>query len=318
MKSLSNKHFYKGISLFIKTMILAFSFWYIWKKITETDESIGLDELMNVPLTGGLLLASLLVFLNWGIEALKWKLLIRPLEPLPYMKCLYSILTGVTISIFSPNRIGEFAGRIFFLEKADKVKATIASMLGSMIQLAVTIVAGLLAYFILQRKYDFFKENEFTSPVFFPVLIGGIVLFSAILVFLYVKRNTLFLKYRSYIEVIGQYPKKELNKLITLSVLRYLVFSFQYYLILQLFGINAGITILFALIALTFFVTSAIPTFALTEIAVRGATAAFFFGTISNDTAGIIAASMLLWIINLVIPALLGSLFIWKLKFFKT
>lgn len=318
MKSLSHKHFYKGISLFIKAMILAFSFWYIWRKLTDTEESIGLDEILNVPFNASLLLAILLVFLNWGIEAWKWKLLITPLEPMSFLRCLSSILAGVTISIFSPNRMGEFAGRIFFLEKADKLKAAIASMLGSMTQLLVTIIAGLLAYFILQNKYDFFGENDFTSPLFFPLLIGGIILFILLLVFIYAKRNTLFAKYKSYIEVITNYPAKELNRLLALSILRYLVFSFQYYLILRLFGINAGITILFSLIALTFFVTSAIPTFALTEIAVRGATATFFFGTISNDTAGIIAASMLLWIINLVVPALLGSLFIWKLKFFKT
>ena len=76
--------------------------------------------------------------------------------------------------------------------------------------------------------------------------------------------------------------------------------------------------IVFSLIALTFFVTSAIPTFALTEIAVRSGVAIYFFGTISLAHTPILAASLFLWIVNLAIPALVGMAFVNKLKFFKS
>ena len=95
------------------------------------------------------------------------------------------------------------------------------------------------------------------------------------------------------------------------------MFSIQYYLALKIFGINGGTAIVFSLIALTFFVTSVIPTFALTEIAVRSGVAIYFFGTITIAHAPILASSLFLWIINLAIPALIGMLFVRKLKFFK-
>ena len=84
-----------------------------------------------------------------------------------------------------------------------------------------------------------------------------------------------------------------------------------------MFGINGGTVIVFSLIALTFFVTSVIPTFALTEIAVRVGVAIYFFSTIYTSQAPILAASLFLWMVNLAIPALIGSAFVYKLKFFK-
>ncbi len=318
MKPKPHKRVYKVISLLIKTVILIFSFYYIWQKISTANNTAGFSAFLQSPNKSYLYITCLLMFLNWGLEALKWKLLIAKFEKISFLKSLSSIFSGITISIFTPNRVGEFAGRIFYLEKADKLQATIASMIGSFIQLLITIIAGGLAYYILQNKYeDFFQTEQFISTNALILLVVLFFLFIGLLLFVYLKRNKQFIKYRKYIEVLSVYSSTELLTIAALSIVRYSVFSIQYYLVLRLFGINAGPVIFFSLIALTFFVTSVIPTFALTEIAVRGATAVYFFGPLYPDTSAIIAASLLLWIINLAIPALVGGFSIWKLKFFK-
>jgi hypothetical protein len=69
--------------------------------------------------------------------------------------------------------------------------------------------------------------------------------------------------------------------------------------------------------ALTFLSMSVIPTIALTEIGVRGSVAIYFFGFLSENVIGIMTAAFTLWIINLVIPALIGTLFVYQLKFFR-
>ena len=259
-----------------------------------------------------------LIFVNWSIEAVKWKILIAKFEKISFPKSLSSVLSGVTISIFTPNRVGEFAGRIFYLQKADKVQAAIASMIGGFIQLLVTILAGIAAYYILENVYeDFFQTAQFVSPNMAILLFVLFVLFVIALLFIYAKRNRQFARYKKYIDVLGNYSSSELFGIAALSALRYAVFSFQYFLVLRLFGVNAGPLIFFSLIALTFFVTSVIPTFALSEIAVRGATAVYFFGPLYPNSTAIVAASLLLWILNLAIPALAGGLFIWELKFFN-
>lgn len=70
------------------------------------------------------------------------------------------------------------------------------------------------------------------------------------------------------------------------------------------------------MIALTFFAISLIPTVTITEIGVRGSSALAFIGVLSENNMGIIAASFMLWFINIAVPAMIGIPFVFGLKFF--
>jgi uncharacterized membrane protein YbhN (UPF0104 family) len=313
-----NKPFYKVISLFIKSAILFFSFYFIWKRLKDTPVDFDLPVLFAAENSFFTIAIIVFMFLNWSLEAIKWKLLIAPLEKITFSASLKAVFSGVTVSIYTPNRVGEFVGRVFFLEKADKIQATIRSLIGSFIQLFVTILAGILGFFILEKKYfDFFDMPQFFSEDYFFLLLVVLIAVVVIIVFVIIKRKIFYLTIAKYMEIFKRYTLKELNAVFCLSIIRYIVFSFQYYFALRLFGISGGPVVLFSLIALTFLVTSAIPTFALTEIAVRAGVAVCFFGMISSANSSILAASLFLWIINLAVPALFGSPFIWQLRFFN-
>jgi hypothetical protein len=68
---------------------------------------------------------------------------------------------------------------------------------------------------------------------------------------------------------------------------------------------------------LVFFFITITPTIALAEIGVRGSVALLVFGLFSNNVVGILSSIFILWIINLIIPAIIGSFFIFSLKFFR-
>lgn len=313
-----NKPFYKVISLFIKSAILFFSFYYIYDKLNQAPIMLDVPTLFSKENRWYTLLLLLLMIANWSVEAVKWKRLIEPLEKISFNQSLKGVLAGVTISIFTPNRIGEFAGRVFFLKQSDKIQATIMSLIGSIAQLLVTIVAGIVAFYILEKKYyDFFQVETFVPVNLLFLIILFVIALTTIAIYLLLKKQPQSEKFKKYFDTIKLHSKKSLNTVLNLSILRYIIFSIQYYLALKIFGINGGVMIVFSLIALTFFVTSAIPTFALTEIAVRTGVAIYFFGTISDSHASILAASLFLWLINLAIPSILGSLFVHKLNFFK-
>lgn len=315
MDTAQNKPYRKFISLFIKSAILFFSFYYIWQKLSQTPSIFDLPALFSASNWWMTLAVIVLMFVNWGLEAWKWKLLVSPLEVISFWNSLKGVLSGITISIFTPNRIGEFAGRVFFLQKADKTQATFLSLVGSVIQLAVTVFAGILAFVFLEKKYyDFFRTEQVIST---DAILLLLLLFigAAVAVFFVLKSKSTLLK--KYLMGYKFLIKKNINAITNLSIFRYIVFSLQYYFVLQIFGVNAGILILFCLIALTFFVTSVIPTFALTEIATRSGVAIFFFGTVSDAHSQILAASLFLWVINLAIPAMVGGIYVRQLKFFK-
>jgi hypothetical protein len=112
---------------------------------------------------------------------------------------------------------------------------------------------------------------------------------------------------RKYALVYSLYRQNELQEVLSYSLLRYLVFSVQFYILLQFYGIDIPIPTAAMLIFLTFFIQTAIPSTGFGELAVRGGTAAFLFQSYSHNLSGIIAASYTLWIINVLLPGLIGG-----------
>lgn len=314
MQSANLPHLYKGIRLFLKILILLLCLWYIFEKVRNASTQIENRLQLNEQTIPPLVYLFLLMILNWGVEALKWKLAVAPLEKITFFQAFSGVLAGVSWSVFSPNRIGEFAPRVLLLSSADRLRATTLSLTSSFIQLCVTLLAGILAFVILEKSYaDFFRLNEIRVAELFarPLLILLFLLFAVLFVLF---RKLLFAQLRKIKSTLQLLDSSRKWKLILLSSIRYAVFVVQYVLVLQIFGIRAGITILVCLIALSFFVATVIPTVAFSEIAVRGAAATWCIGTISDDTPGIVAASVLLWLINLGIPAFVGSFMLGKMK----
>ncbi len=318
MDKIKYKRLHKVISLLIKSIILILSFFYIWQKINEADKWILFPTLFFSSNLILLFFVIAFMLINWSLEAMKWKLLIATIEPISFLSSLRSIFAGVTVSIFTPNRIGEFAGRVFFLEKADKVQATMRSLIGSVAQFVITVCAGLIALFAYFKMELNAIDPTKSVPVFYCYITEVLLILGLVLLWMiYRFRNIFSVRIQTYIQAFFEIERKEIFIIVVLSAIRYSVFSFQYYLVLQVFQINVDFKIAIMLIAITFLVTSVIPTFALTEIAVRGASAVYFFSAVGADPAVIVAASFTIWFINLAMPAIIGSFFIWKLKFFK-
>ena len=225
----SQKRFHKGISLLIKITVFVFSFCFIGYKINSASDTINFSQAFEHTSISCLVLASVLMFVNWALEAIKWKLLISKFEQISLSKSMISVLSGITIGIFTPNRLGEFAGRIFCLEKADKLKATISSAIGSSFQLFLTVLAGISGYYVLEMIYeDYFQITTFISTSSVVIIFSLTLLSLSFLAFVYLNRNKRFLKYKEYIEVISQFSLAQLLFVFLLSFLRYSVFSFQY------------------------------------------------------------------------------------------
>ncbi|MBN8697566.1 MAG: flippase-like domain-containing protein [Bacteroidetes bacterium] len=310
---------YKVISLFIKALILFFALFYITSKMIDRQDVIHFETRLQEANKTYIITVAFLMFINWGLEAMKWQYLIRSLEKMSFINSLIAVFSGVTVSVFMPNRVGEFAGRIFYLEKADKVSATLKNFLGSLIQLSVTLITGVIAIYtatfngILDLNDLISSRNDYWF-----LLLGVVILLLTGLILLRKFKHRLSGKIRYYLDVFNEMSFKEGINVFVLSTLRYAVFLIQYYLLLLAFGIEIDFWLAATLIALNFFIQSFIPSFALTEVFTRGATAVYLFADFTNDSAAILAVSFLLWVINLALPALIGAIFVGRMKFFKT
>lgn len=281
-----------------------------------------------------LLIVVFLMLVNWSIESGKWRFMIQKIERVTFLHSLQAVFAGLSISFFTPNRTGEYVGRAFILDKASHVEGILITVLGSMSQLFITILAGTLALLVFVPEYminsRIFPDTLFFGFAFLVILMDLLLFFLLVNVqFLSVLRDKLLRsrlkKFRKHLTVFAGFSPKEMIAVMGLCLLRYIVFTGQFFLLLKIFSVPVRLYDGILITSLIFLALSIVPTVTITELGVRNSLAVYFFGFYFNHSAamtvqvldGIILAGSLLWIINLVIPAILGTLFISRLKFFR-
>lgn len=269
-------------------------------------------------------LAILLMPLNWGLESLKWQKLMRPFMPVSLKKAFRAILAGVTVSIFTPNRIGEYAGRILEVEAKYNWRGVLATLVGSFSQLIVLLGFGIGGALYYLNKFELIDEFVLSSSV----LVGGSLVVVLLLAYFNVDMALPLVRrlplgkwkrpvYRQML-VLKSYHSKLLGQVVVLSAFRYLVYSLQYYLILLFFGFSIPLGTALAGIATIFLVQTSIPLPLVVGLLVRGEIALTIWGYTESNELGILAATFLLFIINLSVPALLGLVIIVKTNVLKS
>jgi hypothetical protein len=320
-KILANKPFI----FLLKLCIVVLSLGYIYRRIflKENIDAIWnyYKEVFQLENNRFLFcLVIILMFVNWSLESEKWRFLISKIEKISFQKSLKAIFTGVTVSIFTPNRVGEYAGRVFFLNKADRIKAVIITIISSAGQLLMTFIVGtvcLIPYVFRQYPEEIYiKWICCVLVIVFNILY--IIIFININNFVSVVYKIRWLKKaRQYLKVLSYYSPRELSVVLGFSVVRYFVFSIQFLILLRILHVHINLFLAMESIGLIFLSLAVIPTFALSELGVRGSVAIYFLSKFSSNELGIITASFTLWFINLVIPALIGSCFIFGARIIK-
>lgn len=317
----------RNIGLFIKVVIAFVALWFLYREVQLKDQETDLREGVTFLLQAEQILILfglvLMMFLNWSLEAFKWRTLIQHIEKISFGKSLKAIFSGITIAIFTPNRVGEYGGRVFHLQKADRIDAALLTIVGSYAQLVVTLVTGITASVFYLPQYVGLGPISPMQYNLIGLLMFGLCIFLVVL-FLNTRLLTVVLnwlpipeKYRHYSNVFQHHNSATLWKVFLASLGRYVVFTFQFFLLLKVFNVEISYATAMMMISMTYFVMTAIPTIAITELGVRGSMAVYFLGMISDNVSSIFMASSMLWLINLAVPALIGVLFIFQLRFFR-
>ena len=274
-----------------------------------------------------LLMVLLLMVLNWFWEALKWKYLLKSVQQLSFFDAYKSVLAGTTISLITPNRVGEFGGRILYVEDNNKTKAVALSMYAGLIQLWITLLLGIVGLLFLRNETAFQQSNSTFKTLFSssPLLLISSV--AAVLLAAVIFRIYFFLKILmrfkwverrlSFLNILESIESKEMLRILLLSLFRYFTFILQYWLMLKLMNVDIQPVQSFYLTAVFYLLMAIAPTIGLLELPVRASAGVVIFGFFSGNVLGIQLAVFGIWLINLVLPAIAGSLFMMKKKLFK-
>jgi len=314
----------KIVSYLLKAGIVIVAALFIYRQFSKKSNELQEFELLasnlsvsKVVFTLGVVV--LLMFLNWFLEALKWRYVTKTLIDISLWEAVEAVFCGLTWAVTTPNRIGEYGGRVMFLPNRKRIPGIFAMGVGSFSQALITNVLGIISsvWFVL----SFIGDKKWVC-IGFVAILGALVLLQLI-VYFHIKwmvylfdKITFIRKYHRFFDVLSRYKTHELLKTMAFSLARYVTFTFQYYLVFQLLVPQVSIVPMLLVLMVFFFVTSTLPSLDLFDIGVRGFTAAHLFIYVTDQKLAVISCVSLIWLINLFIPAILGSLFVFKLKFF--
>lgn len=254
-----------------------------------------------------------LIPVNWFFEGLKWRVFLSEDKKPNYTVMLKIIFAGVSCAILTPNRMGDFIGRGLVSPTEMKEETVLATFMGNFCQFFILLLFGipalvflfpLLANYSLQQNY-------------FPI---GIVIFWLIISFVFLFVYPSIFQFFARLSKRWQWTTSWEEKLISLSKItyaslfkglfyagvRYLVFSIQYYLVFNLWGVYLPLFPMYVGLAGLYLFQTIIPLPPIYSLIVRGETSVLVWGIWGVAPITAMTASYMLFIFNLFIPALIG------------
>ncbi|MFN3753113.1 hypothetical protein [Flavobacterium sp.] len=288
----------------IKLLIVTAAFYFIYDQLAENSK-LEWNKFQNLVLHKMSVLSMLFLFsfsvANRYLEILKWQNLVSFIKPISVGESTKQVLGALTAGIFTPNNLGEYAGKALYFDKKKTKKIIFLNLICNGIQMILSIVFGTIGLYVL-------------GYTFYVLGIIGIVI-----VFLGVSFLSKSIKIKGYsiekiFAKINEIPKTIHRKNIVLAVCRYLVFSHQYYFLFLAFDVDLPYLTMMASIAAVYFLASSLPSFQFLDFAVKGSVAIFFFGKLGVNEWIVIFISTLMWFLNVVLPVVIGSYFVLKFK----
>ncbi len=309
MISISSKT--KQFLLFLtKVLIVGGAFYFIYNQLANNDK-LDWEKFLVLfqknQSVAGISFILLLSVLNRFFEILKWQNLVLYLHKISLAEATKQVLGALTAGLFTPNGVGEYAGKALFFEKSKAKKIIFLNLICNGIQMILSVIFGIFGLLYFNANYNIITAN--TVLILFGIcfLVFGILFFSK-------KINVKGYSIEKLIHKINEIPKSIHQKNIFLAVCRYLVFSHQYYFLFLAFDVDLPYFTLMATIASVYFLASSLPTFQFLDFAVKGSVAVYFFGILGVNEWIVIFISTLMWFLNVVLPVIIGSYYVMNFK----
>src|SRR5690606_27743755 len=185
-----------------------------------------------------LIIVVVMMFMNWALEVVKWKYLSERIEKISWWVAIKSVFCGLTWAIFTPNRIGEYGGRVLLLKPRNRARGAIAMGVGLFAQLVLTSAFGALSI-------AWFVSTYLPTPdsVKFGVWLLAIIYATTFVVFYFnvhwidflVGKFRFLRRIKPFFSVLEDFTPSELSRVLFLSLLRFVIFTSQYILLMLVF-----------------------------------------------------------------------------------
>lgn len=261
-----------------------------------------------------------LMFLNIFLQFIKWNLISSTLLNVSdKKKNFYSLMYGISAAAFTPMRLGEYIGRSIALKNISFMEIVVATAIDKFMNLYILTIAGSISIVLFLHFY--LNISFFITITLFVLIFSGLYLFT----FLFFKRDfwsdfifkqlSKFKSLYSYVErisVLKTFNKKELNKILIFTFLHFFCYVTQFGLLIYAFENSGNILIYIWGGILMMFSKTFIPALTIAEIGIREGASIFFLTILGATAASAFNASFLLFVINILIPAVIGMILLSK------
>lgn len=312
MKFVSNKT-KQFLVLLLKIIVVSSAFYYIYNKLSSDntlDPALLKEVFVNPQHTWALVALFFLTFSNRFVEILKWQNLASLIQPISVGQATKQVLSALTLGIFTPNGIGEYAGKALYFPKKDTGKVIFLNMVCNGVQVIYAILFGLLGLTILNYTHQFI-------PPYYLWILYGIALTILLLVFLLRHLSIKGYSLQTVIQMLQEIPQKKHRKNLLLALLRYVSFTHQYVILYYLFGVDIPYFDLLCAVSAIYLLASSLPNFQFLEFAVKGSIAMFIFTALDVNQWVVALVATLIWLLNIVLPISIGSYFVLTFKLKK-
>ena len=256
--------------------------------------------------------AILLMPVNIFLESTKWRLFVEEFqEDFSISDALKSMLCGSFFGFISPNRVGEFLGRLNRIKKESRSRALTAGYWGGLAQFIVTFSFGIyMGGRAIMHHANIKSLDVYTIPAALLIIICASIVYFNLKWFLSkVSQFPLLRKITKKYPLEYEVPKQKLLLILFITLLRYLVYVAQYIYLLYFFGVDLSYEALFSAVSTMLVVHTLFPSVPFIDLAVKGNALVLVLKNLSNNELGILLAVFTIWVINIIIPALVGYYF---------
>jgi hypothetical protein len=296
--------------LLLKLLIVGGAFYFIYDRLASEEQLSWLQfqQLLTEKASiTSVFIILLFSFLNRYVEILKWQNLVAVIRPITIGESTKQVLGALTLALFTPNGIGEYAGKALFFEKENTKKVLFLNLICNGIQMVLTVVFGTFGLLYFNANYNILTPKT-------VLVISGISFLIFLFLFFLKKINIKGYSLEKLIHKINKIPKAIHQKNIVLAIIRYFIFSHQYYFLFLLLDVQLPYVLLMATITSVYFLASSLPSFQFLDFAVKGSVAVFFFGKLGVNEWIVVFISTLMWFLNTVLPVIIGSYFVFTFK----
>ncbi|WP_232457037.1 hypothetical protein [Polaribacter sp. SA4-12] len=300
--------------MIIKLSIVIGCGYFIYQKLIENEQlqfAFFYQNLIenNVFTLKNSVILLLFTFFNWFFEISKWHSLISSIGNYSFKKASIQSFASLTTSLITPNRIGEYGAKALYFEKKQRKQILGLNLVGNFYQLLMTLIFGVsgFSYFVFQHKI----EIDF-QQILSVLLIGTFVIIAFFFAMKYFNfSNSYFEKTRVFIKEI---PQNINIKVGLFSFLRFVIFSHQFYFLLLIFKVDVSYFDAISAITSVYLIASIIPMLSLFDVVLKGTVAIWVFSFYNIEPLTILSITSIMWILNFVLPAFIGSYFVLTFK----